>query len=249
MIRMKYHEKSAGVLVEHAGEQLLILDREESESLDTVMGSCVQVGDWYETAFQEAVWAYFKRVGIPVELFYHSKEEPEMSERRQAAYIAIDPERGYQYDRWVHACAEAGIQYQSDSEKSVSEWLQFIHGYYLDAVKIAAHDAGSPIMEFFRKLGALCVVCMEVHGAAGLDGPLPRSQVYDLIDSQRTQLRDHHPCGFLTMFHTYLNHAMNSWTEYGDRDALDYVRLMAGVCVDAMEMHGVPLRPEFEPPL
>lgn len=176
-------------------------------------------------------------------------------------FECIDSERKYQVDRWEFSCRMAGIPYTDDKEKSVAEWLQFIHGYYLDAVMVCSHKAGSPIMDIFRKLAALCVACMEVHGApprrgASLyHGPIKRQEVYHLISderkyqeslvSNRTDGDNHTPAGYLVMFHTYLNRAMNGWTENpGCYFALDNIRKLAGIAVHCMEDHGaIPQEP------
>lgn len=177
-------------------------------------------------------------------------------------FSCIDSERQYQVDRWKHSCKAAGIPYTEDDYKSVPEWLQFIHGYYLDAVMACSHEAGSPVMDIFRKLAALCVACMEVHGARGRyskvlwPGPMARSVVYNLIRSERlyqdslgsdrTDGGGHAPAGYLVMFHTYLNRAMNGWTETpGCIVALDNIRKLAGIAVHCMEDHGAIPREPF----
>lgn len=181
---------------------------------------------------------------------------------RTHVYNAIDTERDYQRDRWVASCKEASIEYREDNTKAVGEWLQFIHGYYMQAVFTASQVAGSPVMDCFRKLAALCVACMEVHGGFTRDGkllmgPLERDAVYWMIDGEReyqdklgddrTDGRNHTPLCYLCMFHTYLNRAIDGWTENpGDDVALDNIRKLAGIAVHAMEDHGAPIRPKFD---
>lgn len=187
-------------------------------------------------------------------------------------YTAINTERAYQYDRWVHSCEQAGIEYREDDTKTVGEWLIFIKGYYDVAVHNASHMAGSPLMDSFRKLAALCVACMEVHGGFyrqtpgttvfetidRMKGPLARFQVYEMIDTERayqdslpesrTDGSAKTPCDYLVMFDTYLRRAFDSWTENAGSDkALENIRKLAGIAVHAMEEHGVAFRPKFSP--
>lgn len=177
-------------------------------------------------------------------------------------FAVIDGERDYQYDRWVAACQEADIPYTPDSEKPVSDWLMFIEGEYNEAVKTARHVAGSPLLEHFRKLAALCVACMEVHGAFERAGtwhpaPLSRKLVYQIIVGERKYQDDlgpsrtdgatHSAMGYLTMFSTYLRRAIDGWTENpGDDVALDNIRKLAGIAVHCMEDHGIVPRTPFE---
>lgn len=193
---------------------------------------------------------------------------------KMVVYAAIDSEREYQYTRWVDSCQKANIDYREDDTKTVGEWLMFIKGYYNDAVHSASHMAGSPVMDCFRKLAALCVACMEVHGGYYrqtpgtsvngtidlLKGPLTRFQVYEMIDSERfyqdqlgsdrTDGAARTPCDYLAMFDTYLRRAIDGWTENaGSNVALENIRKLAGIAVHAMEDHGVQHRPKYGSPV
>lgn len=188
---------------------------------------------------------------------------------RKEVYAAIDSELAYAEARWRHSCTEAGIEYRPDDTKLVEEWLMFILGYYHDAVSAAAHKPGpASSLEIMRKLAALCVRCMTIHGGyrrglAGsemysMPGPLTLPLVYGLIDGERTYQdrlplsrtdgKKRTPCGYLCMFYTYLNRAINGWTENpGDNEALRNISKLAGIAVHCMEDHGAPMRPPFTP--
>lgn len=177
-------------------------------------------------------------------------------------FAVIDGERDYQYDRWFHACQAADIPYRPDSEKAVAEWLTFIEGEYYEAVSTARHVAGSPLLEHFRKLAALCVACMEHCGAYERSGkwhaaPLSRKLVYQIIvgerkyqDSlgpERTDSAQHSASGHLVVFGTYLRRALDGWTENpGDDVAIDNIRKLAAIAVRCMESHGIVPRTPFE---
>ena len=170
-------------------------------------------------------------------------------------FAAIDGERDYQYDRWTDECAKLDIPYRPDTDKTVGEWLVYIKGYYNDAFHSASHYAGCSPMDIWRKLAALCVACMEVHGAFDRYGkfypvPITRSLVYQVIKDERnyqdrlgpdrTDGSDHNSLDFLVMFDTYLRQAIDAWTmNPGTDEALNVVRKLAAIAVHCMERNGV----------
>jgi len=178
---------------------------------------------------------------------------------RSEVYAAIDSEFAYADRRWKAACAEARIKHRPDNEKLVEEWLMFILGYFQDAADAAAHKAGSaPALDVVRKLAGLCMSCMMANGAAKrvgpfLNGPLSTEIVRLVIDEERdyqdalppsrTNGRRKTVPGYLCMFHTYLNRAIDAWSlTAGDTEALNNIRKLAAICVRCMEEHGAPLR-------
>lgn len=78
--------------------------------------------------------------------------------KREEALEAVEAEREYQDQRWggsVH-----------DANESVGNFLIYIERY-LDKAKNAYVDANhsEPALHEVRKIAALAVACMEVHGA------------------------------------------------------------------------------------
>lgn len=82
---------------------------------------------------------------------------------RQYVYSLIDGERNYQDFKWGSS-GSSGTQ--GNGDRTIDEFILYIYGYAQDAVKEASHfgDA-SKKLDVVRKVAALCVACMEQHGA------------------------------------------------------------------------------------
>jgi len=80
---------------------------------------------------------------------------------RQKIYKYIDGERDYQDIRWNTNLKEDDIP---DTEKPIAEWLNYIE-YHLDKAKDSNYhlDKEGSLAEI-RKITALAVRCMEIHG-------------------------------------------------------------------------------------
>ncbi len=180
---------------------------------------------------------------------------------REEVYAVIEGERNYQQLVWQQRCQNHGVQYTSDAETSVADWLIYIKGYYADAVRLAAHDPdGGDKLHIVRKLAALCVACIEGHGGweRVSDGSIrtffhkpTREQVYRLIDFERDYQdslgedrtdSQHTVNDCLVMFSVYLDAAIYDWTKDGDKGCLKQISKLAGVAVHCMEDCGAPRR-------
>jgi hypothetical protein len=82
---------------------------------------------------------------------------------RQQVYEALDSERTYQDAKWgdTRSSNEPG-----NGERTLDEFALYIVGYAHKLLDIAS-TFGEPEqkLEFVRKVGGLCVACMEQHGA------------------------------------------------------------------------------------
>ena len=182
---------------------------------------------------------------------------------REEVYSAIRGELEYAENIWKVRSYHANEPYTRDEDKPVEDWLIFIKGYYNDAVSAAAHQAGpTPTLQIVRKLAALCVRCMMSNGIVLRDGryvvpfdgqPITFANVtyavdlerayQDQLGSDRTDFAPRKVTGYLVMFKTYLDRAINGWTENaGNVQALDNVRKLAGIAVHCLEDHGAPTR-------
>lgn len=183
--------------------------------------------------------------------------------KRTEVYEAIRGELYYADRIWRERSTEAGEQYVNDNDKPVEDWLMFILGYYNDAVDAAAHQAGpTPTLHVVRKLAGLAFRCMLSNGIVLRDGsfhppttdgfPAFHNVTYavdlernyqDSLGADRTDFAPRKVTGYLTMFKTYLDRAINGWTENaGNEVALDNIRKLAGIAVHCLEDHGAPLR-------
>lgn len=73
---------------------------------------------------------------------------------REAAYHAIDGERDYQDKKW------------GDVPHETAAFVAYIQEYTNQLVKASATIAGAEAtLHAMRKVAALCVACMEQHGA------------------------------------------------------------------------------------
>lgn len=83
---------------------------------------------------------------------------------RSEVYAALDSERNYQDHRF------AIDGYHSATDRSLDEFILYIQQYAHEAGKLTTHGHETPALHFVRKVGALCVGCMERHGAPRREG-------------------------------------------------------------------------------
>jgi hypothetical protein len=103
-----------------------------------------------ELLWKEGDWSYFIRICIV----------PKNLNRKQV-YHCIDTERDYQDLMWSN---ELRVDDVSDEEKSVSEWVNYCE-YHLNKAKVEIyHLHKDNALEELRKVAALAVRCMEIHG-------------------------------------------------------------------------------------
>ena len=74
---------------------------------------------------------------------------------RKEIYNIIDGERDYQDTRW---------QSDTDQNKSIAEWLIYIEAHLNKAKNEVYHISPISAMEEIRKITALGVCAMEIHG-------------------------------------------------------------------------------------
>lgn len=87
-----------------------------------------------------------------------------MSTRSQV-YAALNSERAYQDKRW------SAEEYGAEAiDRSLDEFILYIQQYAAEAGALATHGDEAEALNFVRKVGALCVGCMERHGAPQREG-------------------------------------------------------------------------------
>ena len=88
-----------------------------------------------------------------------------MVDLRSEVYKAFDSERDYQDDRFQEAV------YGRDAiDRTLDEFILYIMQYAQEASALTTHGDESEALNFVRKVGALCVGCMEQHGAPQREG-------------------------------------------------------------------------------
>ena len=80
---------------------------------------------------------------------------------REHVYKRIDAERKYQDLRWNSALREGDVP---DEEKPVAEWLNYIEYHLSKAKDCNYHLRKDDALEELRKVAALAVRAMEIHG-------------------------------------------------------------------------------------
>jgi hypothetical protein len=80
---------------------------------------------------------------------------------RTDVYKRIDAERKYQDLRWNSALREGDVP---DEEKPVAEWLNYIEYHLSKAKDCNYHLSKNDALEELRKVAALAVRAMEIHG-------------------------------------------------------------------------------------
>lgn len=91
-----------------------------------------------------------------------------MTTTRAEAYKALDSERDYQDDKFVEA--DGGGRVRSAIDHSLDEFILYIQQYAVEAGALTTHGNEPEALNFVRKVGALCVGCMEKHGAPQREG-------------------------------------------------------------------------------
>lgn len=81
--------------------------------------------------------------------------------KRQDVYKRIDGERDYQDQRWNTNLREGDVP---DEEKPVAEWLNYIEYHLSKAKNINYHLDKEATLAELRKVAALAVRCLEIHG-------------------------------------------------------------------------------------
>jgi hypothetical protein len=77
---------------------------------------------------------------------------------RQEVYEALDTEREYQERRW-------GGEDQNRKHE-VASWILYMQEYLTEAIHTASRSGDETLaLDSIRKVTALGVACMEVHGA------------------------------------------------------------------------------------
>lgn len=92
---------------------------------------------------------------------------------RDEVYEALDSERDYQDDRWGSTLSgdRPPTDEQAPGSRSVDEFILYIVGYAHKLLDEGATFADTKKkLDFVRKVGGLCVACMEQHGAPRRDG-------------------------------------------------------------------------------
>ncbi len=86
---------------------------------------------------------------------------------RSDVFEALVSERIYQDQRWGETqSSEQPLDGKPVGFRTLDEFALYVHGYAQDLARIAAHsDSPTEKLDFFRKVGALCVAAMEHHGA------------------------------------------------------------------------------------
>ena len=87
-----------------------------------------------------------------------------MTERSEV-YRAFDSERAYQNDRF-----QAAIYGRDAIDRTLDEFILYIMQYAQEAGALTTHGDEDEALHFVRKVGALCVGCMEKHGAPQREG-------------------------------------------------------------------------------
>ena len=174
-------------------------------------------------------------------------------------YAALDGERAYQMARWSEENQVSPV----DIGETVGDFLSYIAGYNDDLVYAISHQGTNEALNVFRKLGALCIACMEFNGSFVRSvggkvhdfqyGPLPRKIVYTLISGERLYQDDiwgdqSYTVGdYVVLFQYYVERAQTAWVTMPDKSStLDVIRELAAIAVHVMEDHGVVLREPFE---
>lgn len=86
-----------------------------------------------------------------------------MTTSRKDVYDALDSERAYQDQRWGNV---GSSQRPGHGERTLDEFALYIYGYATKLMANASEFANPETkLHIVRKVGALCVACMEQHGA------------------------------------------------------------------------------------
>ena len=84
---------------------------------------------------------------------------------REEVYVALDSERDYQDS---HFSVERTDREATD--RSLDEFILYIQQYAAEAGALTTHEDEEEALNFIRKIGGMCVGCMERHGAPRREG-------------------------------------------------------------------------------
>ncbi len=76
---------------------------------------------------------------------------------RDEVYVALDSERDYQ----EYVFSEESYH----TDRTLDEFILYIQQYAAEAGALTTHGDEKEALNVVRKVGALCVGCMEKHGA------------------------------------------------------------------------------------
>ena len=93
-------------------------------------------------------------------LAWEFAREQQRSVARRNAYRAIDSERDYQDHKFSVERTD-----REATDRSLDEFILYIQQYAAEAGALTTHEDEDEALEFVRKIGALCVGCMEQNGA------------------------------------------------------------------------------------
>jgi hypothetical protein len=82
-----------------------------------------------------------------------------------SAFDAINSERDYQDDKFK-SCEPS----RDAIDRSLDEFILYIQQYAREAGDLTTHEFEGAALEHVRKVAALCVGCMEQHGAPRREG-------------------------------------------------------------------------------
>ncbi len=92
-----------------------------------------------------------------------------MTTPRSEVYAALDSERAYQDERWAGYRGLDGVHVNA-IDRTLDEFILYVEQYAWEARTLSVHGEEEEALEFIRKVGALCVGCMEKHGAPKREG-------------------------------------------------------------------------------
>ena len=180
-------------------------------------------------------------------------------------YAAIEGAIEYHEDWCRHQSSQLGIEYVPVFSKSTATYLTYISSLnqeLLNNISVIGGVENVKILNTFRNLAAFCVLCLEFNGgcdrsdtsseAVFLEPTLQRRRVFKMIESEVEYQNELEPSGLsisdhVIRFQHFLNEAYSDLvTKPGDEYCLSTIRILAGVCVQVMEQHGVMYPDPFE---
>ncbi len=91
-----------------------------------------------------------------------------MAISRKKVYDALDSERDYQDSKF--SMREFPERDKDVIDRTLDEFILYIQQYAAEAGALTTHEDEDEALNFVRKVGALCVACMEKHGAPRREG-------------------------------------------------------------------------------
>ena len=84
---------------------------------------------------------------------------------RADVYSTLDSERDYQDSKFKNIVYPHTGERRTATDRSLDEFILYIQQYAQEAGALTTHEKEEEALHFVRKVGALCVGCMERHGA------------------------------------------------------------------------------------